>query len=121
MINTVVTFIKNNIKSILIFGLIIFCLYWLIFVLTPKAGLSTEQKQLLDSLNTKVEVLHNDNLKLEQEVNEYNQKISDIDVSIDKIKGQKTLIKEIYHEKISSVDKLTIAELDSFFANRYKY
>ena len=34
---------------------------------------------------------------------------------------EKTIIKEYYHEKINSVDKLTIAELDSFFANRYNY
>jgi predicted nuclease with TOPRIM domain len=67
-----------------------------------------------------VKQLHEDNVELEKEIDEYNQKIDEVDNHIDKIKGQKTIVKEVYHEKISSVDKLTVRELDSFFTDRYK-
>jgi hypothetical protein len=92
-----------------VFG--IFILYYLVYFLTPNVKMATEQRQQIDSLNVLVKQLHEDNLKLEEE----------IDNSIDKIKGQKTIVKEIYHEKINSVDKLTVRELDSFFTDRYKY
>ena len=119
MINKVKNFVLNNYWTIAKVIFVLFILYWIIFVLTPKSQMSSEQKQLLDSLNTKIDNLHNDNLKLENNIDYYNQKITEIDQNIDKVKNQKTIIKEYYHEKIIGVDKLSIAELDSFFANRY--
>ena len=116
----IINFLKQNFMTILkvLFGL--FVLYYLIFFLTPKVNMSIEQKQQLDSLNVLVNQLHEDNLELEKEINEYDKKIDEVDNHIDKIKGQKTIVKEIYHEKINSVDKLTVRELDSFFTDRYK-
>ena len=116
----IINFLKENFMTILkvLFGL--FVLYYLIYFLTPKVNMSVDQKKQLDSLNVLVKQLHEDNVELEKEIDEYNKKIDEVDNHIDKIKGQKTVVKEIYHEKISSVDKLTVRELDSFFTDRYK-
>jgi vacuolar-type H+-ATPase subunit I/STV1 len=116
----VINFLKQNYMTILkvLFGL--FVLYYIIFFLTPRVNMSVQEKQQLDSLNVLVKQLHEDNVELEKEIDEYNQKIDEVDNHIDKIKGQKTIVKEVYHEKISSVDKLTVRELDSFFTDRYK-
>jgi uncharacterized coiled-coil DUF342 family protein len=81
--------------------------------------MSESQKQQLDSLNVVINKLHEDNLKLEGKISEFNEEIKEVDNHIGKIKGQKTIVKEIYHEKINSVDKLTVRELDSFFTDRY--
>jgi vacuolar-type H+-ATPase subunit I/STV1 len=81
--------------------------------------MSASQKQQLDSLNVVINKLHEDNLKLEGKISEFNEEIKEVDNHIGKIKGQKTIVKEIYHEKINSVDKLTVRELDSFFTDRY--
>lgn len=116
----IINFLKQNFMTILkvLFGL--FVLYYLIYFLTPKVNMSVDQKKQLDSLNVLVKQLHEDNVELEKEINEYDKKIDELDNHIDKIKGQKTVVKEIYHEKINSVDKLTVRELDSFFTDRYK-
>jgi hypothetical protein len=98
----------------------IFVLYYLIFFLTPKISMNIEHKNQLDSLNIVIKQLHSDNLKLENKIQKFELDIQDIDSNISRIKNQKTLIKEYYHEKINSVDKLTIPEIDSFFTNRYK-
>ena len=120
MMSNILNFLKSNYKTILsgLFGL--FILYYLIFFLTPKVRMSVEQKNQIDSLTVLVNRLHQDNLKLETKIQNFNEEINQVDQTIGKIKSEKTIIKEIYHEKISNVDKLTIAELDSFFANRYK-
>ena len=117
----IINFLQENYKTILkvIFGLFLF--YWLVYVMTPKIEMSQGQKQALDSLSTKIDILHKDNVRLENDIDYYNQKIGDLDDEIKKVKGQKTIVKEYYHEKISNVDKLSIPELDSFFAKRYNY
>ena len=115
-----INFLKSNYKTIVkvIFGL--FILYYLIFFLTPRVQMSTGQKQQLDSLNIVIEQLHEDNLKLENQISDFNNQIEEVDQNIGKIKNQKTIVKEIYREKISNVDKLTAREVDSFFTDRYK-
>jgi len=117
MAQTILNFIKGNYKSILagIFGL--FILYWMIFVLTPITRMS-EQK--IDYLNIIIKDMYKEQQKLDSSIIVYNKKIDEIDNSIHKIKGQKTIIKEIYHEEINRVDSYTDNDIDSFFANRYK-
>lgn len=120
MISKIFNFLKSNYKTILkvVFGL--FLLYYIIYFLTPSVKMGVEQKKQLDSLNVLVKQLHEDNIKLENKISDFNSEIDQVDKNIQGIKGQKTIIKEIYHEKISAVDKLTVDEIDSFFANRYK-
>ncbi len=120
MIKKIIDILKTNYKTILkvIFGL--FILYYIIFFLTPRVQMAADQKQQLDSLNVVIKQLHEDNLKLENKISDFNSEIDKVDESIGKIKNQKTIVKEIYHEKISNVDKLTTGEVDSFFADRYK-
>ena len=79
-----------------------------------------DEKAKIDSLTLMIKEIELEQKKLDSNIVSYNQKIDEVDNHIDKIKGQKTIVKEIYHEKISSVDKLTVRELDSFFTDRYK-
>jgi len=120
MFNKIIFFLKSNYQIILkgLFGL--FILYYLIFFLTPNVRMSVIQKQQFDSLNQVIRQLHQDNLKFESKISNFNEEINQVDKNISKIKNQKTIVKEIYHEKISNVDKLTSREVDSFFTNRYK-
>lgn len=118
--NKVIIFLKTNYLTILKVAFAVFILYYLIFFLTPKVTMSEYEKQQIDSLNVLVKQLHQDNVELEKEIDEYNEKMGKIDNNIKNIKGQKTVVKEIYHEKINSVDRLTVRELDSFFTDRYK-
>ena len=82
--------------------------------------MAADEKSKIDSLNQMIKEIEIEQKKLDSNIVSYNQKIDEVDNHIDNIKGQKTIVKEIYHEKISSVDKLTVRELDSFFTDRYK-
>jgi vacuolar-type H+-ATPase subunit I/STV1 len=121
MLTKIIDFIKNNGKTILLIGIGLFLLYWVIYVLTPKIEMSQTEKQKIDSINIKLTELHNDNSSLEERIKTNNEQINQIDFNLNNLKGQKTIIKEYYHEKINSVDKLTIHEIDGFFTDRYKY
>ena len=119
--NKILNFVTENYKTIVkvCFGL--FILYYLIFFLTPNVKMSSEQVQKLDSLNVSIKKIESHNQYLEGRISDFNAQMNSVDGKIQNIKGQKTIIKEYYHEKINNVDKLTDAELDSFFTNRYQY
>lgn len=109
------------IPTLLKVGFGVFIIYYLIYFLTPNIEMSIEQRNQIDSLNQSIKKLHEDNLRMETKIQGFESEVLNIDSNIQNIKGQKTIIKEYYHEKINSVDRLTIAELDSFFAKRYGY
>ena len=48
-----------------------------------------------------------------------NENIKIVDNNINQLDAQKTIIKEIYHEKINSISNYNDAQIDSFFTDRY--
>lgn len=118
--NKIVKFVTTKYKTILLvlFGLFIF--YWMIFILTPRVGMSPEDKAKIDSLNVIIHNMYKEQELLDNKIDAINKEIGEVDNSIGKIKNQKTIVKEIYHEKINSVSNFTEPELDSFFSDRYK-
>jgi hypothetical protein len=113
-------FVSKHYKIILavLFGL--FLLYWMMFVLTPKMNMSVEEKAKIDSLNVLIMEMNKSQQILDDKIDGINEEINEVDKDIDKIKGQKTVVKEIYHEKINNVSNFTEPELDGFFSDRYK-
>jgi len=119
-LETSVLFIGQHYKTILmgLFGL--FILYWIMFVLTPKMNMSAQAKADIDSLNNLIIEVHKSQQILDDKIDKINEEINEVDKDIDKINAKKTIVKEIYHEKIIRASNFTEPELDSFFANRYK-
>lgn len=118
--NKIGNFLVKNYKTVLmvLFGL--FILYWMMFILTPKVGMSPEDKAKIDSLNTVINDMYKEQEILNDKIDDINKEISEVDNSIDKIKKQKTIVREVYNEKINRVSNFTEPELDSFFSDRYK-
>jgi septal ring factor EnvC (AmiA/AmiB activator) len=116
-----INFLKNNYKTIAKVLVGLFLLYWVIFVLTPRVGMDALEKAKIDSLNNTIKELYKEQQKLDSAIEGYNEKIDEVDNHIDKIKGQKTIVKEIYHEEINRAGNYTEPQLDSFFSTRYHY
>ena len=118
--NKISSFLVKNYKAVLtvLFG--VFVLYWMVFILTPRVGMSPEDKAKIDSLNVVINNMYKEQEMLDDKIDNINKEIGEVDNSIDKIKNQKTIVKEVYHEKINRVSNFTEPELDSFFSDRYK-
>lgn len=122
MINkTVLNFLEKNWKFILSGAFALFVIYWLMFFLTPKVEMSVESKQKIDSLTTYVKEIKKEQAELDNKIDVFGQEVNNIENNITKIRSQKETIREIYHEKINSVNTYTDVQLDSFLANRYGY
>jgi hypothetical protein len=114
---------KKNI-AIVIGVVIVF--YWILFVLTPFLNSSSKTKEEIQSMNLMLNTLDNYIKEKEQEQNNLdnsiqlvNEHIEKIDSAISKIKVQKVIIREYYHEKINNVDGYDDSDIDSFITNRY--
>jgi len=117
---------ERLIKNGLIIISFAFLFYWILFILTPNLNSSSKTKEEVQSLKVMMITL-DDYIKKEKEkqsaidnsIKLVNQQIEKIDSSISKIKNQKIIIREYYHEKINSVDNFSDDEIDSFISNRY--
>lgn len=119
MAQLILNFLKTHYKTILKVIVGLFILYWALYIVTPSIQMSNEEKQKIDSLNVIIKEIYKDQQKLDSSIADYNKKIELVDDHIGKIKNQKTIIKEKYHEEINRVDSYTEPVIDSFFANRY--
>jgi hypothetical protein len=119
MIQTIKNFVVNHYPAIIkvLFGL--FILYWLIFFLTPKIEMSAGERAQINSLNNVVKNIYKEQQKLDSSITVYNKEVEHINDNISKIKGQKTIIKEVYHEEIKRAATYDDIKLDSFFTSRY--
>lgn len=115
------SFISKNYKLLLKILLGVFVFYWFIFILTPAITMSQKERATIDSLNVIIKDLYKEQLKLDSSISLSNQKLDSVDLDINKIKGQKIVIKEIYHEEINRAGNYTEPQLDSFFSARYHY
>jgi exonuclease VII small subunit len=114
-------FILANYKTAIKIVFALFLLYWILYILTPNIKMSADSKEKIDALNTQIDSLEAGQKRLDENIKVFNQEIIKVDKKISNIKQEKTIIKEIYHEKITDVDNYTDDELDSFFAKRYGY
>ena len=117
--NKIFDFILKNYKTILQFVFGVFVLYWLIFFLTPRIEMSEVDKYKIQQIDEFVKKTYENQLKLDSSIKEFNEEIELVEKNIERIKGEKTVIREIYHEEINRVNEYSDKQLDSFFTNRY--
>lgn len=83
--------------------------------------MSETERSRMDSLNILIKTIHNSQAKLDSSIKEYGKEIELVEDKIQKIKSERTIIKEIYHEEIGRVSNYNDSQLDSFFTKRYGY
>jgi septal ring factor EnvC (AmiA/AmiB activator) len=93
----------------------------MVFILTPDVKMLESQQKRINDLNNLIIQKESEQKKLSVEIANFNAQIKILDSNISKIKGEKTIIKEIYHEAVNNVDNYSDAQLDSFLAKRYNY
>ena len=120
MFTTVKDFLVKYYKEIIAFFVGLFILYWVIYFTTPKNQMSELNKYKIEQIDNKIGEIKVSQEKLDSSIIQLNKELVSLNKTISTIKNQKIIIKEIYNEKINSVDKLTDVQLDSFFTNRYK-
>ena len=117
------TGLKDTFDGVFKLVILLAIIYIIWFLIKPNAStkIDNSYKKDIDSLTKVIQSVEKKQEILYQEIKNLNDDISKTDVRISNIKQQKTIVKQIYHEKINAVDTYNDAELDSIFTKRYYY
>ena len=111
--------ILKNIKSIF------YVITWgvLVYIILFGSNRKNDElyKQKLDTIQSTINQLNENQKKLNNEILGFKNQMIEVENKISEVENQKIIIKEIYHEKINSVNSYSDKQLDSFFTERYGY
>lgn len=115
--------LKDTFDSIFKLLVLVAIIYVVWFLLKPNGNTKIDDtyKKNIDSLAKVIDNIEKKQEILYQEIKVLNDDILKTDERISNIKQEKTIVKQIYHEKIKTVDTYNDTELDSFFTKRYNY
>lgn len=115
--------LKDTFDSIFKLLVLVAIIYVVWFLLKPNGNTKIDDtyKKDIDSLAKVIDNIEKKQEILYQEIKVLNDDILKTDERISNIKQEKTIVKQIYHEKIKTVDTYNDTELDSFFTKRYNY
>jgi hypothetical protein len=120
----IVEFAKAN-KSkwrYILYGICILAvLYGAMYLFTPKPQMPVEYKAVIDSLTVANSELEAKQIKIDSSIQVFETEVKILDLQVDNIKEQTTIIREFYHEKSTAASNYNPTQIDSFFKARYNY
>ena len=96
-------------------------LYIIIYLATPKPEMSELDKYKLEQLDKNINLIIENQKKLDKQIEGYKNELSQIDSTISKVKNQKIIVKEYYKEQGEKITEMKPSEIDKLFHDRYKY
>jgi len=96
-------------------------LYLIVYLATPKPEMSALDKYKLEQLDKDINLIIENQKKLDKQIEGYKNELSQIDSTIAKVKNQKIVVKEYYKEQGEKITEMKPSEIDKLFHDRYKY
>lgn len=110
-------FLIKNIKTIF------YALTWAFLVYVILFGGNNKKdevyKEKLSNIEKGIQDIEKSQKQINNQIGVFNSEMEKIQNRITELDGEKTVIKEIYYEKINNVSKYSDKQLDSFFTDRY--
>lgn len=113
-------FIKNW-KNIVLTLLGVIFIYLLFRVFTPAPDMSELNKYKLEQLDKHINEMKQLQLKLNDSIQSYQNKIDKIDEKIGKIKIEKSQVNNYYTQKKEDIKNADKKQIDSLLRNRYNF
>ena len=114
-------FIKKYWKYVVGVILTIGVLYLIVYLATPKPKMSELDKYKLEQLDKNINLIIENQKKLDKQIEGYKNELSHIDSTIATVKNQKIIVKEYYKEQGEKITEMKPSEIDKLFHDRYKY
>ena len=96
-------------------------LYLIVYLATPKPEMSALDKYKLEQLDKDINLIIENQKKLDKQIEGYKNELSHIDSTIATVKNQKIIVKEYYKEQGEKITEMKPSEIDKLFHDRYKY
>ena len=114
-------FLSKNYKYVLIVvGAIV--LYVLILDLMKQSnGMTKEDLKKIEQIDKDINLLIENQKKLDESINEYKKEIEKIDSTISNIKVKKEVVNNYYEQKGKEIKDANAKQVDSLLRSRYKF
>lgn len=114
-------FLSRNYKYVLIVvGAIVF--YVLISdLMKPSNGMTKEDLKKIEQIDKDINLLIENQKKLDESINEYKNEIKKIDSTISNIKVKKEVVNNYYEQKGKEIKDANVKQVDSLLRSRYKF
>ena len=91
-------------------------LYLIVYLATPKPEMSALDKYKLEQLDKDINLIIENQKKLDKQIEGYKNELSQIDSTIAKVKNQKIVVKEYYKEQGEKITEMKPSEIDKLFS-----
>lgn len=114
-------FITKNWKNITLGLLGVIFVYLLVRVLTPAPDMSEINKYKLEQIDKHIEEMKNLQISLSDSIQTYQNKITEIDEKISKIKVERKEVNNYYTQKKEEIKNADKKQIDSLLRSRYNF
>ena len=114
-------FIIKNWKNITLGLLGVIFVYLLVRVLTPAPDMSELNKYKLEQIDKHIEEMKNLQISLSDSIQTYQNKITEIDKKISKIKVERKEVNNYYTQKKEEIKNADKKQIDSLLRSRYNF
>lgn len=114
-------FIIKNWKNITLGLLGVIFVYLLVRVLTPAPDMSELNKYKLEQIDKHIEEMKNLQISLSDSIQTYQNKITEIDEKISKIKVERKEVNNYYTQKKEEIKNADKKQIDSLLRSRYNF
>jgi len=113
--------LKNKWKEItlILFGVIL--VFLLVYVLTPRKGMSELNKYKLEQIDKHINEMKNLQKSLGDSIQSYQHKIDEIDEKISHIKVERKEVNNFYTQKREEIKNADKKQIDSLLRSRYNF
>ena len=114
-------FLTKNWKNITLGLLGVIFVYLLVRVLTPAPDMSELNKYKLEQIDKHIEEMKNLQISLSDSIQTYQNKITEIDEKISKIKVERKEVNNYYTQKKEEIKNADKKQIDSLLRSRYNF
>jgi septal ring factor EnvC (AmiA/AmiB activator) len=114
-------FLSRNYKYVLIVvGAIVFYVL-MVDLMIPSNGMTKEDLKKIEQIDKDINLLIENQKKLDESINEYKNEIKKIDSTISNIKVKKEVVNNYYEQKGKEIKDANVKQVDSLLRSRYKF
>jgi chromosome segregation ATPase len=90
-------------------------------LLKPSNGMTKEDLKKIEQIDKDINLLIENQKKLDESINEYKKEIEKIDSTISNIKVKKEVVNNYYEQKGKEIKDANVKQVDSLLRSRYKF
>jgi peptidoglycan hydrolase CwlO-like protein len=114
-------FVGQKVKTVAIVSVLLGLIYVVFNITTKTDKLSDVDKSKIDTITKLIEKDKEKINNVDSILVNLNNKLDSIDNKISEIENQKTIIREVYYEKVNNISEFNDDELYRFFTERYNF